>query len=186
MAKPGGKAAAGAKSAKPRILPPERLTATHDVSGFQNGSHPSLDEWLRDRALASEGLSARTYVVCAAELPNSVAGYYAITTAMEQRLSLPSARLRRGMPEQIPLMLIGRLAVDHRYQGIGLGADLLADALKRCLAVSEVAGVRAVVTHAVDDAAMAFYQRHGFVASPLGERVMMMPIETVRALFASQ
>ncbi len=183
MAKSGGKTPAGAK---PRILRPERLTAAHDVSGFQNGSHPSLDEWLRDRALASEGLSARTYVVCAAEPPNPVVGYYAITTAMEQRLSLPSAKLRRGMPEQVPLMLIGRLAVDHRYHGIGLGTDLLADALKRCLTVSEVAGVRAVVTHAIDDAAMAFYRRHGFLNSPLGEKVMMMPIETVRALFASQ
>ena len=78
--------------------------------------------------------------------------------------------------------MISRLAVDHRYHGMGLGTDLLADALKRCLAVSEVAGVRAVVTHAVDEAAMALYQRHGFVASPLGERAMMMPVETVRAL----
>ena len=105
---------------------------------------------------------------------------------MEQRLSLPSAKLRRGMPEQVPLMLIGRLAVDQRYQGIGLGTDLLADALKRCLTVSEVAGVRAVVTHAIDEAAMAFYQRHGFLTSPLGEKVLMMPIETIRALFADQ
>ena len=186
MVKPGGKLPAGVKPVKLRILPPERLTAAHDVSGFQNGQHPSLDEWLRERALASEGLSARTYVVCAAEAPNVVVGYYAITTAMEQRLSLPGAKLRRGMPEQIPLMLLARLAVEQRYHGVGLGTDLLADALKRCLTVSEVAGVRAVVTHAIDESAMAFYGRHGFVASPLGEKVMMMPIETVRALFARQ
>ena len=186
MAKSGGKTPAGAATPRLRVLPPERLTAGHDVLGFQNGRHTSLDEWLRDRALASEGLSARTYVVCAVETPNLVVGYYAITTAMEQRLALPSAKLRRGMPEEVPLMLIGRLAVDQRYHGIRLGTDLLVDALKRCLAVSEVAGVRAVVTHAVDDAAMAFYQHHGFVASPLGERVMLMPIETVRALFTSQ
>ena len=186
MATSGGGRTAGAKPVKPRFLPPERITARHDVSDFQNGRHPSLDEWLRDRALASEGLSARTYVVCAAEPPHPVVGYYAITTAMEQRLSLPSAKLRRGMPEQVPLMLIGRLAVDRRYHGIGLGTDLLADALKRCLTVSEVAGVRAVVTHAIDEAAMAFYQRHGFLASPLGEKVLMMPIETIRALFADQ
>lgn len=172
-------------SQKPRFLPPERLTARHDVSEFQNGSHPSLDDWLRDRALASEGLSARTYVICSAETPSQVIGYYAITTAMEQRLSLPTAKLRRGMPEQIPLLLIGRLAIGKRWQGQGLGTDLLADALKRCLAASEIAGVRAIVVHAIDDGAAAFYRRHGFLASPLGETIMLMPIETVHALFAS-
>ncbi|RVC56388.1 GNAT family N-acetyltransferase, partial [Mesorhizobium sp. M4B.F.Ca.ET.088.02.2.1] len=82
------------------------------------------------------------------------------------------------------LLLSGRLAVDQAFQGLGLGGDLLADALRRCLAVSEIAGVRAVVAHAIDDDAVGFYQRHGFIPSPLGERVMLMPIETVQALFS--
>ncbi|MDG4885476.1 GNAT family N-acetyltransferase [Mesorhizobium sp. WSM4884] len=167
-----------------QIRPPERLTVGHDVSEFRNGKHPSLDDWLRNRALAGEGLSARTYVVCDADANDRVVGYYAISTAMEERVALPSARLRHGMPEQIPLLLIGRLAVDQAFQGVGLGSDLLSDALRRCLAVSDIAGVRAVVTHAIDDEAMGFYQRHGFIASPLGERVMLMPIETVQALFS--
>jgi GNAT superfamily N-acetyltransferase len=167
---------------KPQILPPERLSAQHDVSSFRNGEHPSLDDWLRDRALTSEGLSARTYVVCAAHSPMQVVGYYAITTAMEQRVSLPNAKLRRGMPEQVPLLLIGRLALDHGYRGIGLGTDLLSDALRRCLSASEIAGVRAVVVHAIDDNAAGFYLHHGFLTSPLGDRTLMMPIELVRAL----
>ena len=167
---------------KPQILPPERLSALHDVSCFRNGEHPSLDDWLRDRALTSEGLSARTYVVCAAQSPMRVVGYYAITTAMEQRVSLPNAKLRRGMPEQVPLLLIGRLALDHGYRGIGLGTDLLSDALRRCLAASEIAGVRAVVVHAIDDNATGFYRHHGFLTSPLGDRTLMMPMELVRAL----
>ncbi len=167
-----------------QVLPPERLFPSHDVSAFRNGRHLSLDDWLRNRALAGEGLSARTYVVCAAETKNRVVGYYAISTAMEARIALPSAKLRRGMPDQVPLLLIGRLAVDQAFQGAGLGGDLLSDALRRCLAVSEVAGVRAVVAHAIDDAAMGFYQRHGFIPSPLGERVMLMPIETVMGLFS--
>jgi hypothetical protein len=104
---------------------------------------------------------------------------------MEERVALPSAKLRRGMPERVPLLLIGRLAVDQAYQGIGLGTDLLSDALRRCLAASEIAGVRAVVTHAIDDAAVSFYQRHGFVLSPLGERVMLIPMDTTRALFVN-
>ncbi len=87
------------------------------------------------------------------------------------------------MPEQVPLLLIGRLAVDRAFQGLGLGSELLSDALRRCLSASEIAGARGVVAHAIDDDAVHFYQRHGFMLSPLGERVMLLPIETVRALF---
>jgi GNAT superfamily N-acetyltransferase len=168
-----------------RVRPPERLGAQHDLSTFQNGKHPSLDDWLRHRALASEGLSARTYVICDAEAPKRVIGYYAISTAMEQRVALPNAKLRRGLPEQVPMLLIGRLAIDHAAQGRGLGTDLLADALRRCFAASEIIGARAVIAHAIDDVAVEFYRHHGFLLSPLGERVMLMPIETVRALVES-
>ena len=165
------------------VRAPERLTARHDVSSFDNGTHPSLDVWLRERALASEGLSARTYVVCDAATPNRVVGYYAISTAMEQRIALPSAKLRRGMPEQIPLLLIGRLAVDRNFQGIGLGRELLSNALNRCVAASNIAGARGIVAHAIDNEAVRFYEKHGFQVSPLGERVMLLPIEFERTLF---
>ena len=163
------------------VLPPERLNAQHDVSQFDNGKHSSLNMWLKDRALATEGMSARTYVVCARNAPQRVIGYYAISTAMEQRISLPTAKLRRAMPEQVPLLLIGRLAIDRRYQGKGLGADLLSDGVRRCLEVSEIAGVRAIITHAIDDEAVRFYQHHGFLCCPLGVRVMLLPIDVVRA-----
>jgi len=177
-----GEASDASKQGVARVRPPERLGPQHDLSAFQNGKHPSLDEWLRDRALAGEGLSARTYVACDVADPTRVVGYYAISTAMEQRAALPTARLRRGMPEQIPLLLIGRLAVDRTFQGIGLGSDLLSDALRRCLAAADIAGIRGIVAHAIDDDAVRFYKRHGFVVSPLGERVMLMPIEAARAL----
>lgn len=168
----------------PGVLSPERLGAHHDLAHFKNGRHESLDSWLRDRALASEGLSARTYVVCSDEAPDRVVGYYAISTAMAHRSGLPTAKLRRGMPDEIPLLLIGRLAIDVGFQKRGLGTDLLIDALRRCLIAAETAGARAVITHAIDDDAVAFYERHGFVRCPLGERTMLMPIETVRALVA--
>lgn len=180
-----GKPGSSQRDVIPRVLQPERLAAHHDLSAFRNGKHPSLDEWLRDRALASEGLSARTYVVCASAQTNLVVGYYAITTAMEQRVSLPTAKLRRGMPEQVPLLLIGRLALDQSYHGIGIGTDLMADALKRCVAASEIAGVRAIITHAIDDEAVGFYKHHGFITSSLGERIMLMPIEVARQIFLS-
>ena len=173
---------AGVGGAAPQLLPPEPLGSRHDVSRFGNGVHASLDQWLRERARSSEGLSARTYVVCPAEAPDRVVGFFSISAAVEQRNALPSAKLRRGQPIQVPLLLIGRLAVDASWQGRGLGSALLADALRRCLAASEIAGVRAVVVHALDEAAMSFYERHGFILSPLGERVMLMPIETVRSL----
>ena len=165
-----------------RVTAPERLAAQHEGNDFTNGVHESLDAWLHDRALASEGNSARTYVVCDAAQRQRVVGYYTITTAMEQRVALPSAKLRRGMPEQVPLLLVARLAVDARFQGIGLGADLLADALRRCAAASEIVGARAVVVHAIDEKAAAFYARHGFIASPLGELVLLLPMESVRSL----
>src|SRR5262245_46138881 len=107
------------------VRPPEPLSERHDLSTFENGRHPSLDYWLRDRALASEGLSARTYVICEAEGGGRVVGYYTISTAMEQRAALPSAKLRRGMPDQVPLLLIGRFALDRNFQRIGLGTHLL-------------------------------------------------------------
>ncbi len=166
----------------PRLCAPEPLDAGHDVSHFTNGVHPSLDQWLREKAHSSEGFSARTYVVCAAETPDRVVGYFSIAAAVEQRNALPSAKLRRGLPARVPLLLIGRLAVDAQWQGRGLGSALLADALRRCLAASEIAGVRGVVAHAIDDTAVAFYESHGFIRSPLGERVMLLPIETVRSL----
>jgi GNAT superfamily N-acetyltransferase len=169
-----------------QVRPPEPLTSEHDLSRFSNGIHSSLDQWLRERAGASEGLSARTYAVCAGDEPDRVVGYFSISAALEQRNALPTARLRRGMPEQVPLLLIGRLAVDAQWRGRGLGSALLVDALRRCLAASVIAGVRGIVAHAIDEAAVAFYQHHGFIRSPLGERVMLIPIETVRSLIAPE
>jgi GNAT superfamily N-acetyltransferase len=115
-----------------------------------------------------------------------VVGYYAISTAVVRRGVLPTAKLRKGMPEEVPLLLIGRLALDEEYHGRGLGTDLLADALRRCLAGADVVGARGVITHAIDDEAVRFYQKHGFALSPLGERTMLLPMETVAALFRGE
>jgi GNAT superfamily N-acetyltransferase len=161
---------------------PERLTVEHGVSGFCNGRHSALDDWLRDRALASEGLSARTYVVCDSTAPTRVIGYYAIATTREQRAALPNAKLRRGMPDEVPLFLIARLAVDQAFRGHGLGSNVLADAIRRCLSAAEIVGARGIASHAIDDDAVTFYLKHDFFRSPLGERVMILPIELARAL----
>jgi GNAT superfamily N-acetyltransferase len=86
------------------------------------------------------------------------------------------------MPEQVPLLLIGRLAVDAKWRGRGLDSALLGDALRRCFAASEIAGVRGVIAHAIDEAVVVFYERHGLIRSLLGECIMLMPIETVQSL----
>lgn len=166
------------------VTAPEPLQPHHDVSSFRNGRHESLDDWLKRRSFTSEGLSARTYVICEAAMPRRVVGYYAISAATEQRVALPNAKLRRDMPEQIPLLLIGRLALDASWQGKGLGSGLLNDALWRCLSASEIAGARGVVAHAIDDEAAKFYLRHGFIHAAIGRRVMLMPMEILRALFS--
>lgn len=165
------------------VTAPAPLGTDHDVGRFASGRHEALDIWLRDRALESEGLSARTYVVCAGNEPRRVVGYYTITTAMEQRATLPNAKLRRSMPDKVPLLLIARLAMDRDWQGKGLGADLLGDALRRCLAASGIAGARGVAVHAIDEDAAAFYERHGFLRSPLAELTLLLPVEALRAAF---
>lgn len=166
----------------PALLVPEPLDPRHDLSHFANGVHSALDEWLRERARTSEGRSARTYVVCPRNEPDRVVGYFSLSTAQAERQILPSAKLRRGIPDEVPFLLIGRLAVDAGWQGKGVGSALLINALGRALKVADIAGVRGVIAHAIDETAVTFYKGHGFIRSPLGERVMLMPIETVRAL----
>jgi GNAT superfamily N-acetyltransferase len=89
------------------------------------------------------------------------------------------------MAEQVPLLLISRLAVDASCHGRGIGTALLTDALRRCLAASDIIGARGAVAHANDDDALRFYRRRGFLSSPLGEHALVMPIETMRALLAA-
>jgi GNAT superfamily N-acetyltransferase len=146
------------------VNPPQSLTAEHDVSNFDCGV-PELDEWLKTRALQSEASRAsRTFVVTAGG--GRVIGYYALATGAVSRREA-TGRVRRNMPEPIPVMVIARLAIDRRHQGRGLGASLLRDALLRTLNAAEIAGIRAVLLHAVSDDAKRFYLHHGFVESPV-------------------
>ena len=110
-----------------RITPPERLSADHDLTQFSCGE-PSLDHWLRVRALQNEMSGAsRTYVVCA---NSRVAGYYAIAAGAVAHTEA-TTRVKRNMPDTVPVILIGRLATDSSFQGRGIGADLLRDAVLR-------------------------------------------------------
>jgi GNAT superfamily N-acetyltransferase len=158
---------------------PQRLSSEHDVAAFDSGV-PELDDWLKRRALQNESSRAsRTYVVIA---EGRVVGYYALATGAVAQAAA-TGRVRRNMPEPIPVMVLGRLAVDRAYQGAGLGSASLKDALLRTLAAAEVADIRAVLLHAISEEARRFYARHGFAQSPLDPMTLMIPLVDVeRAL----
>ena len=157
------------------LSPPAPLTANHDLSHFDCGE-PVLNDWLRHRALKNESRFSRTYVVCEG---NKVAGFYCISAGSVERAAAPG-KLRRNAPEAIPVAVIGRLAVDRAHAGRGLGADLLADALCRIAAASQILGIGAVLVHAKDEAAKRFYLACAeFMAFPGDGRVLFLPVETV-------
>jgi predicted N-acetyltransferase YhbS len=88
------------------------------------------------------------------------------------------------MPNPVPVILLGRLAVDHAWQGKGLGSDLLRDAVLRVLAAGEAIGVRAILVHAISPEAKAFYEKHGFRPSPVDPMTLMVTVAEARGMFA--
>jgi GNAT superfamily N-acetyltransferase len=157
------------------IAAPVGLGPAHDLSRFDSGK-PPLDEWLRLRALKSEGRTARTFVVAEG---SAVIGYYCLATGSVDRKAAPG-RLRRNAPNQVPVIVLGRLAVDRRWQGRGLGADLLCDAFRRVLAASQEVGIAALLVHAIDDDALRFYMKQAeFIEHPADLRTLFLPIETI-------
>jgi GNAT superfamily N-acetyltransferase len=151
---------------------PEHLTPAHDLSAFDSGV-PELGEWLRRRALANEEAGAsRTYVVCAG---GRVVGYYALANAGVTRAAATS-RVRRNMPDPVPVMVLGRLAVDRAYQGRGLGRGLLRDAVLRTLQAADIGGIRAILVHATSEDAKRFYESCGFAVSPVDPMTLMITV----------
>lgn len=164
--------AAGAK-----LTPPAPLTATHDLSQFDCGD-PVLNDWLKLRALKNESRFSRCYVVCC---ERKVVAFYCISAGAIERAQAPG-NLRRNAPDAIPVTVLGRLAVDRDHTGRGLGASLLADALRRIAAASRTIGIGAVLVHARDEAAKRFYMACAeFIEFPADSRILFLPIEVVVA-----
>jgi GNAT superfamily N-acetyltransferase len=151
---------------------PELLTGDHVLFGFDCGE-PALNHWLTRRAAANRHTgTSRTWVVT--ELVSSrVVAYYASSTAVVLRQLAPRA-FGRGQPAEIPAILLGRMAVDSRHQGHGLGAALLKHFMLKATQVSASVGVRLVLVHAKDGDAKSFYAHYGFVESPIDPLTMMM------------
>ncbi len=159
------------------VGPPRPLIATHLIEGFDCGK-PVLNDWLQRYARMAQGSgSAKTFVVLDEA---QVAGYYSLTVGQVDVLEAPD-RIRQGMGAYpIPVVLLARLAVDRRYQGQGIGAGLLQDAIRRAFLIAEQAGVRALLTHPLDEEARLFYLGFGFIPSPLRENLLLLLLKDAR------
>jgi GNAT superfamily N-acetyltransferase len=161
-----------------QLGPPEPLAATHRLDDFECGE-AVLDDWLKRRALSNQSSGAsRSFVVT--DQGSHVRGYYALAAgAVSHQLATSAAR--RNMPDPVPVMVLARLAVDRRAQGLHLGAALLQDAVSRAVAVSQNAGVRAILVHALHEKAKQFYEHYGFQPSPTHPMTLMLRLSSVRA-----
>jgi GNAT superfamily N-acetyltransferase len=150
----------------PPLGRPAPLDANHDLSAFDCGA-AALNEYLKKYALQNhQNQSARTYVATRAD---RVVGYYTLAAGSVGREETPT-RVAKGLARHpVPIILLARLAVDREEQGKGLGAALLKDALLRAMQAADLIGCRAVLVHAKDQAAQAFYRRYGFEPSPVDE-----------------
>ena len=158
------------------LTPPEPLSADHQLDEFESGI-ASLDEWLRHRAAANQvGGASRTFVLCSNK---TVVGYYSLAASSIAH-NLATSKVRRNMPDPVPAVIIGRLAIDRRWQGKGLGGDLLRDAVLRATTATETIGVRAILVHAMNNDAKSFYEHFGFRVSPAEPLTLMATIDDIR------
>jgi GNAT superfamily N-acetyltransferase len=159
---------------------PAPLARSHQLDGFSSGE-PALDDWLVRHARAAQASdSARVFVVTAHH-DDSVAAYYALAAAQVQPAAAV-ARALAGQPQSrpVPAILIARLAVDERHQGLGLGRSVLQDALLRCAEAADSIGARVVLVHAKSAAAKSWYMRYGFAVSPADPMTLQLLMKDLR------
>ena len=164
------------------MQPPSPVSETDSLLGFDSGS-PVLDSWLTGRALRNEAEGAsRTYVVRDA---GRAVAYYSLAAGSVQRVQTPG-RVRRNMPEPVPVMVLGRLAVVRSHQGRGLARVLVRDAILRTLKASEIAGIRVLLVHALDGKAAEFYSHLGFTQSSIDPHLFMLLLADARAFVGNR
>ena len=135
------------------------LDAAARLDGFSCGVE-SMDLWLTGRALANQEMGAsRVYVIC--DDQGTVVAYYSLSAGSVLRMTVPRGR-RHGAPDPVPILLIGRFAVDSRHHGLGLGASMLQDALVRCARLHREVAFMFVAVHPLDESAASFWRHHGF------------------------
>lgn len=156
---------------------PRPIVAEDLVADFDCGES-SLNDWLRKRALTNQATGAsRCYVTCR---DSRVVGYYALAAGSVQRAAA-NPRVAKAMPEPIPVILLGRLAVDQKEQGHSLGEQLLRDAIARTVEAADIIGVRALLVHALNEQARNFYLRYDFEPSPTDPLHLLLLMKDARA-----
>lgn len=159
------------------LSPPELLAAHHNIEAFTSGVE-SLDSWLRRRALKNQASGAsRIFVVCEGQ---RVIAYYALASSAVA-VAETTGRFSRNMPDPIPIVILGRLAVDQDFQGKGLGRALVRDAGYRVVQAADVIGIRGLIVHALSAEARAFYEAVGFASSPLNPMTLMITLSDLKA-----
>lgn len=162
------------------IRAPEPLTAEHVLGDFDCGV-ASLDDWLRRRALPNQiGGASRTFVLTDAGL---VVAYYALAAGAVGSANAPG-RFKRNMPDPIPVVVLGRLAITRSHQDRGLGRAMFQDAVLRVVHASDAIGIRGLLVHAISDEARAFYLGLGLTPSPIEPMTLMATIEGLKAAMA--
>lgn len=156
---------------------PEPLGPQHRLEAFDCGK-PALNDWLLRHARQAQGSgSARTFVV---RKDDRVAGYFSLSVGQIDTFDAPE-RVRKGVGHYpIPVVILAGLAVCLQDQARGIGLGMLQDAIRRTLLVAEQAGIRAMLTHPIDEEAARFYSRFGFVASPLREQQLLLLLKDAR------
>jgi GNAT superfamily N-acetyltransferase len=159
------------------LTAPEPLGQQHRIDEFDCGKS-ALNDWLLSHARQAQGSgSAKTFVVSE---NGRVAGYFSLTVGQVDTIEAPE-RIRKGMGQYpIPVVILARLAVNRQDQGCGIGVGMLQDAIRRTLLIAEQAGIRAMLTHPIDEEASRFYTRFGFIASPLRERQLLLLLKDAR------
>ncbi|MFT4148638.1 MAG: GNAT family N-acetyltransferase [Paracoccaceae bacterium] len=160
-----------------KVSAPEPLTERHDLEAFASGED-SLDQWLRRRAMRNQITGAsRTFVACE---DLRVVAFYALASSAIMADAAPG-RFRRNMPDLIPVVVLGRLAIDRSLQGRGFGRALVRDAGRRVVQAADAIGIRGLLVHALSDDARAFYEKVGFEPSPLDPMVLMVTLADLKA-----
>ena len=155
-----------------KLTVPMPLTEHHLTDGFSCGED-SLDQWLKQRSLKNQIQGAsRTFVVCDGM---RVVAYYALASGAVTSLEA-TGRFRRNMPDPIPVVVLGRLAVDLTLHGKGFGRALVCDAGLRVIQAASAIGIRGMTVHALTDEAKVFYEKVGFEPSPLDPHLLMITL----------
>jgi GNAT superfamily N-acetyltransferase len=160
---------------------PQALGANHALQAFDCGK-ATLNDWLVRHAMQAQSSgSARTFVVVEG---SRVVGYFSLAVGQADALEVPD-RIRKGMGRfPIPVVILARLAVSLKDQGKGIGVGMLQDAIRRTLAVADQAGVRALLTHPIDEEAARFYRRFGFESSPIRAQQLLLLMKDARKLLS--